>query len=89
MPLLARTIVFNFGLNSAKLLFANQEGRKHEVIKTLCVVKAMLCWHNEKTSRICRERCGGGSYLMCNIIPDGIFGSHSGMTAEGDNKVLM
>ena len=26
---------------------------------------------------------------MCNIIPDGIFGSHSGMTAEGDNKVLM
>jgi len=38
---------------------------------------------------VCRERCGGGSYLSGSLIPDAIEGSHSGMTAEGDNRVLM
>jgi acyl-CoA oxidase len=70
-------------------LFANQEGRKHEVIKTLCVVKAMMSWHTEKVSRICRERCGGGSYLENALIGLGVTAGHSGMTAEGDNSVLM
>jgi acyl-CoA oxidase len=89
MPLLERTVVMNFGHNAGKQLFAHQEGRKHEVIKTLCVIKAMMTWHCEKTSRICRERLGGGSYLESAYISQGIAGAHSGMTAEGDNSVLM
>ena len=38
---------------------------------------------------MCRERTGGGSFLLCSAIPDGVISSHSGMTAEGDNRVLM
>ena len=49
----------------------------------------MITWELEKVSTICRERCGGGSYLLSSGIPEGIISSHSGMTAEGDNRVLM
>ena len=55
----------------------------------MCVVKAMVCWHTETAARICRERCGGASYLSYNRIGLAISCSHSGMTAEGDNSVLM
>lgn len=79
----------NFGHNAGKRLFANQEGRKHEVIKTLCVIKAMVSWNCERVSRTCRERCGGASYLANTKLPGVLYGSHSGMTAEGDNSVLM
>mmetsp|Transcript_19293 Transcript_19293/g.29589 ORF Transcript_19293/g.29589 Transcript_19293/m.29589 type:complete len:410 (-) Transcript_19293:718-1947(-) len=68
LPLLARTMVQNFGHNSAKQLFANQQGREHDVIKTLCAVKAMVTWNAEKVSRICRERVGGGGFLEYNSI---------------------
>jgi acyl-CoA oxidase len=46
-------------------------------------------WNQEQTSVICRERLGGGSYLTHSIVPMSIEGAHSGMTAEGDNRVLM
>jgi len=49
----------------------------------------MMGWHLEQTTSICRERCGGGSYLSHSVIPEGIAASHSAMTAEGDNRVLM
>lgn len=55
----------------------------------MCVNKAMVGWHTEKLGRICRERCGGATYLEINQVSQVIGGSHSGMTAEGDNKVLM
>ena len=48
-----------------------------------------MTWHQEKTSRICRERLGGAGYLVCNVVCETLLGAHSGMTAEGDNKVLM
>ena len=89
LPLIARTIVLNFGHNVGKNLFTNQKDNEHAIIKTLCVIKTFVTWNCEKVSRICRERCGGGSYLVCNVIPEGISGAHSGMTAEGDNSVLM
>lgn len=38
---------------------------------------------------ISRERTGGGSFLLSSNIPLGLLSSHSGMTAEGDNRVLM
>lgn len=49
----------------------------------------MTTWHLEHVGTVCRERCGGGSYLVSSLIPNAIEGSHSGMTAEGDNRVLM
>lgn len=46
-------------------------------------------WHLMKVGSVCRERCGGGSYLAYNRIDDAIWSAHSGCTAEGDNRVLM
>lgn len=94
MPLAARAIVLNFGLNEAKKLFernvlAESEDTKTKIIKTCCVVKTFVTWHQEKAARICRERCGGASYLNKNRLPDVVLQAHSGMTAEGDNRVLM
>jgi len=89
MPLLARTIVLNCGHNAAKKLFSNPKDREHEVIKTLCAMKAMMTWHAEKVGTVTRERCGGAAYLVQNVCGEQIWGAHSGMTAEGDNSVLM
>lgn len=89
LPLIARTIVLNFGHIAGKNLFANQEDREHEVIKTLCCIKTLISWNAEKVARVCRERCGGGTYLLVNRVGLGVGGAHSGMTAEGDNSVLM
>ena len=65
------------------------KGHEHKILKTLCVIKTTLSWHAEKTSRICRERCGGAGFLSYNGVSEAILGSHSAMTAEGDNSVLM
>ena len=54
-----------------------------------CVIKAISGWHVAETAAVCRERCGGQGYLSCNKFGSGIAGSHSSMTAEGDNSVLM
>lgn len=89
MPLIAKTMVINCGINSAKKLFANPKGREHEIIKTLCAVKAMSSWHSADVGTVCRERCGGAAYLTYNLISLSITAGHSGMTAEGDNSVLM
>lgn len=35
------------------------------------------------------ERCGGQGYLACNRLMELFQGAHSGITAEGDNSVLM
>jgi len=55
----------------------------------MCVIKAMVTWNSEKTIRVCRERIGGGSYLDSSTIGYSLWCAHSGMTAEGDNSVLM
>lgn len=89
LPLVARTIVLNLGHIEGKKLFANPEDREHELIKTLCCIKTLISWNAEKVARVCRERCGGGTYLLVNRVALGVGGAHSGMTAEGDNSVLM
>lgn len=58
-------------------------------IRCYCSAKTSITWHLEKMASICRERCGGGSFLLSSAIPEGVLSSHSGMTAEGDNRVLM
>ena len=89
LPHLARTVVLNLGYNEAKNLFVDPTGKEHMQIRSFCVAKTMISWHLEKMSSVARERCGGGSFLLSSSIPEGIISSHSGMTAEGDNRVLM
>jgi len=89
LPLLARTCVLNLGFNEAKSLFADPKGREHEQIRVFCAVKAMISWNLQTVSTVCRERCGGGGYTAHAKLHEGISGAHSGMTAEGDNRVLM
>lgn len=43
----------------------------------------------QETATTCRERCGGQGYLSCNRFGQLIGFAHAGMTAEGDNRVLM
>lgn len=77
------------GYNKAKDIFADPTGREHEQVRIFCAIKCMAGWTLRDLSNVCRERCGGGSFLMHSIIPLGLEGAHSGMTAEGDNRVLM
>lgn len=89
LPLLARSVVLNFGFNEAKSFFANPTGRENEIIRICCATKGLVTWNYERVSTVCRERCGGGGYTAHSRIHEGIWGAHSGMTAEGDNRVLM
>lgn len=86
---MARTIILNIGYNRAKNLFANPSGKENEIIRTFCIIKCLISWHLGELATICRERCGGGGYLAYNRIGECIAFAHSGMTAEGDNRVLM
>jgi len=49
----------------------------------------MIGWHLCNAATVCRERCGGGGYTAHAQLHQGITAAHSGMTAEGDNRVLM
>lgn len=89
VPLVARTCVINLAVNFAKDVFANPKGYENQAIRIYCSVKTMSSWNFAEIGRHCRERLGGGSFLNYTGIPGAIEGSHSGMTAEGDNAVLM
>ena len=85
-PLLAETYALNFGLNYVKNLYV--KGNK-SLVKECCVIKPLITWHSERVASITRERCGGQGFLACNRFGEGISGAHAGITAEGDNSVLM
>ena len=90
MPLLAKTVCYNLTLNHIKDVFEGTiPSEKIEKIILCCSVKASLAWHNEDVASTSRERCGGQGYLSANRMGEAIVGSHSGITAEGDNAVLM
>lgn len=86
MPLLVKTYALNFALNKTKNLYAEKDP---DAIIPVCAMKAMITWHAERVASVARERCGGQGYLACNRLGDGIMGAHAGITAEGDNSVLM
>ena len=92
MPLLATTYAQTFALNKVKRKWAFQpeDGSQHmDVVRMCCAIKPMVAWHLNKVGVVGRERCGGQGYLSVNRF-GGLLGSaHAGMTAEGDNSVLM
>ena len=89
MPLLARCAILTIGYNKSKEIFANPKGKEHELIRIFISTKVLIGWNLLDTATVCRERCGGGGFLSNNRIIEGRYGAHSGMTAEGDNRVLM
>jgi acyl-CoA oxidase len=46
-------------------------------------------WNLERVASVCRERCGGQGFLSVNKFGDFMAIAHAGLTAEGDNRVLM
>lgn len=90
IPLLAKCVSINVGLNYVKDRYSTQSEKDHpEVVILCCVIKPLVTWNFERTASICRERCGGQGYLSCNRFGGCIGFSHAGITAEGDNSVLM
>lgn len=91
IPLLVRTVGLNFGLNFCKRKFLHDSTPEthEEVVRLCCVIKPLISWNFERVATISRERCGGQGYLSCNEFGLNIGFSHAGITAEGDNSVLM
>jgi acyl-CoA oxidase len=60
-----------------------------ELLLLCCAMKTQISWHAENSATTSRERCGGQGFLAANRLGEGIVGGHAGITAEGDNSVLM
>ena len=54
-----------------------------------CIDKCLVIWNLNNVAVTCRERSGGQGFLACNRFGEYINLAHAGMTAEGDNRVLM
>lgn len=89
MPLLARTICLSLMHVKCKDMYENPKGYEDDLLSLCCIDKTMSSWNLERVASICRERCGGQGYLSCNKFGDYLSISHAGITAEGDNRVLM
>lgn len=89
IPILARTYALAMGMNYVKAFWADPASDPEEVVRKVCVIKPLVTWHAERTGSICRERCGGQGYLAASRLAGTITFAHAGITAEGDNSVLM
>lgn len=81
MPLMARIIATNIGLDHVKdrWAFQNPDGSEHaevgvflllpslpQVVTMCCAIKPLSSWLLEEVVSVCRERCGGQGFLSCN-----------------------
>jgi len=97
MPLLAGTYAMNIGLAYNKDFFErvtigdlkDDAIAAKQLVILCCALKPLVSWHTERTATVCRERCGGQGYLAANRLGEAIGAAHAGITAEGDNAVLM
>ena len=89
MPLVASTYCLNVGLNYAKDRYATGTANDVEAVILCCIFKTMISWNCEQVATIGRERCGGQGFLSANRFGESMIGAHAGITAEGDNRVLM
>ena len=89
IPLLAKTISLSLMHVMCKDIYQNPKGHEDELLSLCCIDKTMNGWNLERVASICRERCGGQGYLSNNKFGDYIAMAHAGLTAEGDNRVLM
>merc|ERR1712029_797624 len=92
MPLLARVIATNIGLDYVKdrWAFQAEDGSEHaEAVTMCCAIKPLSSWLLEEVVSVTRERCGGQGYLSANRFGTFLGLAHAAMTAEGDNSVLM
>ena len=97
IPLLAKTYVYDIALKQIQAMYAKftvpdrdvYTVSHREIVMMCCAIKAITGWHINTAATIGRERCGGQGYLASNRFGPAIAGSHSSMTAEGDNSVLM
>jgi len=70
-------------------MYQQPKGYENELLSLCCIDKTMTGWNLERVASICRERCGGQGYLSNNKFGDYLAIAHAGLTAEGDNRVLM
>merc|ERR1719471_2824660 len=92
MPLLARVIATNIGLDYVKdrWAFQAEDGSEHaEAVTMCCAIKPLSSWLLEEVVSVTRERCGGQGYLSANRFGTFLGLAHAAMTADGDNSVLM
>jgi len=88
MPLLARHFGLNVYYNFVRHAFAEQ--KLGWEIPSLCSsVKTLMGWNCEKVASTMRERCGGMGFLSSSRFGEYLALSHTALTAEGDNRVLM
>jgi len=92
MPLVAKTICLQFGLNFTKdyyqNFYCNGIGKHMELVRMCCIMKPLITWNVAQVGAITRERCGGQGYLLVNRVGEALAFAHAGITAEGDNRVL-
>ncbi len=90
-PLLAKSVCLNIAFNQIKTIYSQNAVNEPtiDVIRLCCVIKPMITWNLKDVATRSVERCGGQGYLSCNRLAESIGFSHSGITAEGDNSILM
>ena len=69
--------------------YTQHSGDHAELLRLCCIIKPMMTWHAERVASKCRERCGGQGFLAANRFGEAISGAHAGITAEGDNRVML
>lgn len=90
-PLLAKSVCLNIAFNQIKKIYSQNPLNEPtmEVVRLCCVIKPMITWNLRDVATRSVERCGGQGYLSCNRLAESIGFAHSGITAEGDNSILM